>query len=92
MISFRTQVVLDKAELAEAMGHEHLVVAAGVDVDAGLLVAVMGDLSIVTAPLSDFRTSGDGTVPNFHALSVTDYGHTVAFGDYEVAADALNGF
>ncbi len=40
-------------------------------------------------PLSAFPVSGDGVKPNFNKFSVTDYGQTIRFGQYEAAADAI---
>ena len=35
------------------------------------------------------QESGDATAPDFARLRLTDYGRTVALGDYEAAADAI---
>jgi hypothetical protein len=36
-----------------------------------------------------FQESGDGTAPDFNRLKLTDYGRTIALGDYEASADAI---
>ena len=41
------------------------------------------------APFSIFPKSGDGTAPDFTRLRLTDYGRTIALGDYEASADAI---
>ena len=48
-----------------------------------------GDIKPVVAPFSIFQESGDATAPDFTRLRLTDYGRTVALGDYEAAADAI---
>jgi hypothetical protein len=47
------------------------------------------DLSAIVVPYSLFETGGGGTRPDFSRPRVTDYGRTVAFGDYESAGDAI---
>jgi hypothetical protein len=48
-----------------------------------------GDIEALVAPLSVFRTSGDGTAPDFDRFRLADYGRTIAFGDYEASVDAI---
>ena len=48
-----------------------------------------GDRQTVVVPFSFFEETADGVKPDFSALSFTDYGHTVALGEYEAAADAI---
>ena len=43
----------------------------------------------MVVPFLPFPRSGDGTVPDFARLTLTDYGRTVALGDYEAAANAM---
>lgn len=50
---------------------------------------VTGDGTFIYGPLSMFKPSGDGTTPDYEKFKITDYGNTVAFGDYEVAAEVL---
>jgi hypothetical protein len=59
------------------------------DPKAGALTLIRGDLEAVVAPFSLFEPSGDGLAPDFSALGFTDYGRTVALGDYEASADAI---
>jgi hypothetical protein len=53
------------------------------------LALVRASLQTVVVPFSFFERSGDGVTPDFGALSLTDCGHTVAFGEYEASADAI---
>lgn len=48
-----------------------------------------GNLEPLTVPFAAFEPSGDGTKPDFTALSVTDGGQTVQLGSYEAVADVL---
>src|ERR1035437_5732277 len=48
-----------------------------------------GNLQAVVAPFSLFPKSGDGTAADFAMLRLTDYGWTIALGEYEAAADAI---
>lgn len=50
---------------------------------------VNGELRDAELPLTCFKPSGDGTTPDFSRLSLNDYGHSVIFGEYEAAADAV---
>lgn len=50
---------------------------------------VRGDLTTVVVPFAYFKEAGDGTKPVFDALSVADYGNTVALGEYEASADGI---
>jgi hypothetical protein len=56
---------------------------------AKALTLVRGDMAAVIAPFAMFQPSGDGTAPDFSKLRLTDYGRTIALGDYEAAADAI---
>jgi hypothetical protein len=60
-----------------------------VDPKAKTLTLLRGDIEAVVAPFSIFQESGDATAPDFARLRLTDYGRTVALGDYEAAADAI---
>ena len=52
------------------------------------LVLVRGNLERVIVPLSMFRPSGRAT-PDFSKFDLSDYGHTLRFGDYEATADVV---
>jgi hypothetical protein len=60
-----------------------------IDLDMGIAVLLRGDLSIISAPLTDFTPSGDGTVPDFSDFAVVDHGLTLRFGSYEAAFDVV---
>jgi hypothetical protein len=53
------------------------------------LTLLRGDMTALVAPFSLFPRSGDGTAPDFSKPRLTDYGRTVALGDYEASADAI---
>ena len=62
----------------------------GVSDPASETVALLrGDRRRLVLPFSSFEPSGDGVAPDFGALAFTDYGLTVAFGEYEASADAI---
>jgi hypothetical protein len=82
---------LPKGELVEALMREDAAdrfIGGSVDPKAKAVTLLRGDIEAVVAPFSLFAKSGDGTVPDFARLRLTDYGRTVALGDYEAAADA----
>lgn len=65
------------------------ILGGAIDATGSFLILLRGDETFLVAPLSIFRPSGDGTAPDFTDFGVTDYGHTVRFGAYEAAADAI---
>jgi hypothetical protein len=83
---------LPKEELVEVItrddASEHFI-GGSVDLKAKTLTLLRGDIEAVVAPFAIFEASGDGTVPDFAMLRLTDYGRTVALGDYEASADAI---
>jgi len=84
--------VLPPQELAEALAatnRRDLLIAGSVDHASRTVTFWRGDLRQITVPFSAFSKSGGGTEPDFDHFSVTDYGHTVRFGDYEAATDAI---
>lgn len=52
------------------------------------LVLVRGDLGTLVVPFSVFKPS-PGVSPEFARLAITDSGHTIKFGEYEAATDAI---
>jgi len=48
-----------------------------------------GDLTSVVVPVATFPPTAKGDRPDFGLFAVTDYGHTLRFGNYEAAADAV---
>ena len=59
-----------------------------VNLDLGTLALVRGDLSRLTVALKIFRPSGRAA-PDFKKFELTDYGHTLRFGNYEATADIV---
>jgi hypothetical protein len=85
---------LPKGELAEVlfdprMDRSGLFIGGAADQGTETLCLVRGDCRQVVVPFSAFPPSGDGTVPDFSKLHLTDYGRTIALGDYEASADAI---
>lgn len=71
-------------------GNRHTLFIGGVAfLEAKTLMLIRGDFRKIEVPFSDFKASGDGIDPDFSRLSVIDYGHTVALGDYQAATDAI---
>jgi hypothetical protein len=66
-----------------------LFIAGVVDIESQTLALTLGNLRTITVPLAMFRPSGMGVQPDFSRLSLTDYGHTVRFGDYEASSEAI---
>ena len=83
---------LPKEELVEAIMSDDAsdrFIGGSVDAKAKTLTLLRGDMEAVVGPFSIFPKSGDGTVADFAKLRLTDYGRTVALGDYEASADAI---
>jgi len=85
---------LPKQELLEillepAVDNSELFIAAAADPITKTLSLVRGDCKQIVVPFALFPRSGDGTKPDFASLRVTDYGRTIALGDYEASADAI---
>lgn len=85
--------ILEGGEILVALGAENrasLIVGGFIDWEEGHVELWAGDLDReYVLGMSEIAPSGDGIRPNFHKVAVTDSGHTVKFGDYEAAADAL---
>jgi hypothetical protein len=83
---------LPREELVEAITRDDArerFIGGSVDPRAKTVTLLRGDMETVVAPFAIFRESGDGTAPDFARLRLTDFGGTVALGDYEAAADAI---
>jgi hypothetical protein len=64
-------------------------IGGSIDLKAKTLTLLRGNIEAVVTPFSIFQKSGDGTAPDFTRLQLTDYGQTVALGDYEASADSI---
>ena len=64
-------------------------IGGSVDFKAKTVTLLRGDITAVVAPFRLFGRSGDQTSPDFLRLQLTDYGRTIALGDYEASADAV---
>jgi hypothetical protein len=65
-----------------------LFIGGSIDLVSQTLTLTRGDFETVIVPFSIFRPSGT-TSPDWTEFGVGDYGHTVRFGEYEAAADAI---
>jgi hypothetical protein len=59
------------------------------DSEGKTLALVRGNLATLVVPFVYFEPSGNGTKPDFSKLAFTDYGLTVALGEYEASADGI---
>ena len=83
---------LPKAELVEVITRDDAsdrFLGGSVDSKAKALTLLRGNIEVIVAPFSLFPRSGDGTAPDFSRLRLTDFGRTIALGDYEASADAI---
>lgn len=83
---------LSKDELDEVLrvsNREDRFIGGIVDEQSKTLTLWRGNLSPVVVPFEAFPPTGDGMRPKFDKFSVTDYGRTLKFGDYESSADAV---
>ena len=85
-------VFLGEEQAAEVMGTKDGYYVLSAKIEHGFLLASMrtnGELHLATVPLTCFKPSGDGTTPDFARLALDEYGHSVIFGEYEAASDAI---
>ena len=83
---------LPKDELDEVLrvsNREDRFIGGIVDAQSKTLTLWRGNLSSVVVPFEAFPATGNGIYPKFDKFSVTDYGRTLKFGDYESSADAV---
>ncbi|OJW25903.1 MAG: hypothetical protein BGO49_22100 [Planctomycetales bacterium 71-10] len=64
-------------------------IGGAVDPGAKTVTLVRGDRETMVFPFSFFDSSDGSPRPDFARLSFADHGRTVAFGDYEAAADGI---
>ncbi|MCZ6698751.1 MAG: helix-turn-helix transcriptional regulator [Planctomycetota bacterium] len=82
---------LPRDQLAEVLlapkdQRRDLFIGGVLDPKSKALALVRGDLSRIVVPLTIFKASG-ASKPDFGEFEVEDYGQTIRFGNYEVAAD-----
>ncbi len=83
---------LQREELVEVIARDDAAdrfIGGSVDPKTKSLTLLRGDIEAVVAPLKMFEESGDGKSPDLGKLRLTDYGRTIALGNYEVSADAI---
>jgi len=66
-----------------------LFIGGSVDVETGTLALIRGNLQTVTVPISMFQRTDDGITPDPTHFAISDYGHVIHLGEYEVAADSI---
>jgi hypothetical protein len=86
---FKTLPPRELAEVLVSDNRHNLVIAGFVDPQTETLTLFRGDFEKFSVPLSLFKPSGTGIVPDAAALEVTDYGQTIRLGNYEAATDAV---
>ncbi len=74
---------------APAAESQDLFLGGTVDLVTQNLALVRGNFKPVTVPLSMFQPTDTGVVPDPSRFSVSDYGHVIHLGDFEIAADAI---
>ncbi|MBI3407286.1 MAG: helix-turn-helix transcriptional regulator [Planctomycetes bacterium] len=85
---------MPKDELSEVLfdpsiNRSDFIIAAASDPITRTLSLVRGNCQPLVVPFSFFEPSGDGTKPDFSNVRVTDFGRTVALGDYESSTDTI---
>lgn len=60
-----------------------------VDKEAKVVTLWRGNLNPCVVPFSAFPATANGIRPDWDRFTVSDYGHTLRFGDYEAATDAI---
>ena len=74
---------------APAAESQDLFLGGTVDLVTQNLALVRGNFKPVTVPLSMFQPTDTGVVPDPSRFCVSDYGHVIHLGDFEIAADAI---
>ena len=73
---------LTEISWADTQDKDSLAIAASVDKIRGMVVIVTAALTVYEIPMCHFTPNAD-TAPDFDALYLSDYGHTIGFGHYE---------
>jgi hypothetical protein len=76
-------------ETLQSLDRKDRFVGGMVDKKAGIVTLWRGDLTSLVVPFSAFAPTANGIRPDWDRFTVTDYGHTLRFGSYEAAADAV---
>jgi hypothetical protein len=80
---------LSEALFDPSLDSSELFIAAAADPVTRTISLIRGDCRTLVVPFSSFELSGDGTKPDFSKVRITDFGRTVALGDYEASTDAI---
>jgi hypothetical protein len=88
----RDDAFLPPEELMAALkspGRKDRFIGGMVDEQAQVVTLWRGDLTPLVVPFGTFAPTANGLAPDWGRFTVTDYGHTLRFGTYEAAADAV---
>ncbi len=85
---------LQKDELSEVLfdhsiDRSDFIIAAASDPVTRTISLIRGNCRPLVVPFAFFEPSGDGAKPDFAGVRVTDFGRTIALGEYEAAVDAI---
>lgn len=72
-----------------AVNKADLFIGGTVDHDSKTVTFWRGNFQTITVSMTSFEKSGDGTVPDFSKLLITDGGQSVQLGKYEAAVSAI---
>ncbi len=84
--------MISEDELKEVLAHKNpakFFIGVSVNSETNELVFLTGDNRQIVAPFSLFKTSGDGTKPDFSDVAIIDYGQGVRLGVYEASVEAI---
>ncbi len=84
--------ILPKSELAAVLkspDRQDRFIGGMIDKAARIVTLWRGDFTSFVVPFSAFEPTANGTRPAWDRFAVADYGHTLRFGEYEAAADAV---
>ena len=73
---------------SDAAERRNVFLGGSLNIPLGAAVLVRGDFEQLLVPLTLFRPSGK-SAPDFTCFAVTDFGHTLKFGDYEATSDSV---
>lgn len=85
----RLAPVHELVEVLASANAADLFIGGTVDRDDGVVVLYRGSFERLVVPLAWFKRSRGAPAMELAEFAITDFGHTVRFGPYEAAADAI---
>jgi DNA-binding XRE family transcriptional regulator len=79
----------DLEEVLQSEDRKERIIGGIVNGNTETITLWRGDLGPLVVPSSAFTPTGNGIRPDFGKFSMSDYEHTLRFGPYEAAADAV---